>query len=363
MRFAESSLARPLTPPTARDIASVLFRQKRVAIASFVVFLLALVLSGWLKTEYRAHMEILVRRERLELVSSDLTPTQTNPEEISEEELNSEVELLNSQEILKKVVLTNGLEKVKHGFFSRANHPTTQADVEKATEQLHSKLTIEPLSKSNVISLSYETSDPEQAARVLKSLAELYVEKHLEVHRPSGEFKFFDQQKERYQAGLSQAELRLKAFTQKQGVISADLQRDIALQKMADIKANSEQTQAEIAESEQRIGMLQQEARSLPARQVTQVRTLDNPQLMEQMKSTLLSLELKRTELLTKYDRLYRDANDLQKEIDSLRRVSPTDDVSRELDQLDRDFKDKVRDLREVEWNIRDLDKALAEMK
>src|SRR2546430_12547360 len=35
---------------------------------------------------------------------------------------------------------------------------------------------------------------------------------------------------------------------------------------------------------------------------ISQVRTSDNPQLMERMKSKLLELELKRTELLTKFE-------------------------------------------------------------
>jgi uncharacterized protein involved in exopolysaccharide biosynthesis len=135
------------------------------------------------------------------------------------------------------------------------------------------------------------------------------------VHRPSGEFKFFDQQTERYRSALQEAEVRLKGFVQGSGVVAPDMERDLAVQKMAEFKGTYEQTQADIAQTEQRIRRLQEMDTEIPSRHVTQVRSSDNPQLMQQMKSTLLSLELKRTELLTKYDSTYRPVQELDKEI------------------------------------------------
>ena len=45
------------------------------------------------------------------------------------------------------------------------------------------------------------------------------------------------------------------------------------------------------------------------------MRTSDNPQLLQQLKSTLLNLELKRTELLTKYNPSYRPVQEIDKQI------------------------------------------------
>ena len=53
----------------------------------------------------------------------------------------------------------------------------------------------------------------------------------------------------------------------------------------------------------------------MPSRLTTQVRTADNPQLMEQLKSTLLNLQLKRTELLQKFDPSYRLVQEVDTEI------------------------------------------------
>jgi uncharacterized protein involved in exopolysaccharide biosynthesis len=316
MRFTDASLDRPVTTPTVRDLLAIVFRQKWIVLISFVGALLAVIFSGLLTPRYPAHMQILVRRERLEpVVSSELNSSRANPEGISEEELNSEVELLNSRELLRKVVLATGLQNAKHFSIGRLGRTTNEENIARATENLRSRLTVQPLRKTNMISVEFEAADPESAAGVLKSLAGFYVEKHLEVHRPSGEFKFFDQQTERYRTGLKEAESRLKGFIRERGIVSPDLERDQAVQKMAEFKATYEQTQAEIANTEQRIRSLQQQDASIPSRQITQVRTSDNPQLMEQMKSTLLTLELKRTELLTKYDSAYRPVQEVDKQI------------------------------------------------
>jgi uncharacterized protein involved in exopolysaccharide biosynthesis len=315
MRF-DTSLDRPLMAPTPRDLFAIVFRQKRIVLISFALVVLVMMLSWLLTPRYQAHMKILVRRERPEpVVSSELNVAQVRPEEMSEEELNSEVELLNSQELLRKVVLATGLQNTKHLAIGRSDSPTNDVNIARATERLRSRLTVEPLHKTNVISVAFDAADPELAARVLKTLAGFYVEKHLEMHRPTGEFNFFDQQTERYRNGLMQAEADLEAFGKERGIVSPDQERDLAVQKMAEFKGNYEQTQAQIAETEQRIQILAEQDASLPSRQLTQVRTSDNPQLMQQMKSTLLMLGLKRTELMTKYDPAYRPVQEVDKQI------------------------------------------------
>ncbi|HYA95438.1 MAG TPA: Wzz/FepE/Etk N-terminal domain-containing protein [Terriglobales bacterium] len=304
---------------TARDLAAILFRQKKILLLSFVVILLGIVLTGVLMPKYQAQMKILVRRDRVDpVVSSQPNTLQLNREEVTEAELNSEVELLNSSDLLRKAVLATGLADEESG--------SEQVRTAKAVRQLAKRLQIEPLRKTNVIAVSYESSDPAQAAKVLNTLASLYTEKHLEVHRPSGEFKFFDQQAEQYRKELELAEQRLTDFTRRHGTVAAQMERDITLQKLSEFEVSYRQTQAAIAETEQRIRALEQQQTSLPGRLTTQVRTSDNPVLLQQLKSTLLNLELKRTELLTKFDPNYRLVQELDKQIADTRAAIAAED-------------------------------------
>jgi uncharacterized protein involved in exopolysaccharide biosynthesis len=178
---------------------------------------------------------------------------------------------------------------------------------------LKSALNVETLAKTNLISITYDDSDPSRAAQVLNTLVNFYMEKHLAVHRSTGTLEFFREQTKQYEEGLKAAESRLAEFSKKQNVVSPDQQKTATLQKLSEFQADLKQARASIAESEERIHSLEAQADALPTRMTTQLRTADNLQLMEQFRSTLLNLELKRTELLQKFEPTYR----LVREVDT----------------------------------------------
>jgi uncharacterized protein involved in exopolysaccharide biosynthesis len=315
MRNDELSLERytPRPLPTLRDLVAVLFRQRWVILTAFLVVIGLVALSGLWVPKYEAQMKILVRRQRSDAIvtSSPNAPSQYNSDQVSEEDLNSEVELLNSQDLLRKVVLRTGLS----GKAGLGTDPGSEIRIATAVRKLSKDLKIEPLRKSNVISVHYQAKDPQMAAEVLKALAAEYTEKHLEVHRSTGEFKFFDQQMEQYQKGLEQAQAKLTDFTKGTGVVSADLERDAALKQSNEFDATAGQARTTLFETEQRVKELQTQLQSMQPRMTTVVRTSDNSPLLQQLKSTLLNLELKRTDLLTKYEPTYRLVQEVDQQI------------------------------------------------
>jgi uncharacterized protein involved in exopolysaccharide biosynthesis len=296
-----------------RDIVAVLFRQRRPMLIAFALVVFAVALSGVWIPKYEAHMKILALRQRSDtmVTSSANAPAQFNNDQISEEDLNSEVELLNSDDLLRKVVLSTGL--------GGNSGPTTDSNSEEriatTVRKLGKDLKIEPLRKTNVISVSYQARDPKMAELVLKTLAAVYMEKHLEVHHPSGEFKFFDQQTEQYKQGMDQAQTKLTNFTKGTGVVSAEFERDAALRQADGFDSTARQAQTALLETEQRVRALQTQLQTIKPRMTTVVRNSDNPQLLQQLKSTLLNLELKRTELLTKYEPTYRLVQEVDQQI------------------------------------------------
>jgi len=89
----------------------------------------------------------------------------------------------------------------------------------------------------------------------------------------------------------------------------------MALQRLNEADADDRQTQVAIVENLERMGALQTKMNTLPERTLTQIRNSDNPQLLEKMKSRLLELELKRTELLTQFEPSYRLVQEVDEEI------------------------------------------------
>jgi len=122
--FVEERMDHRPSGPTARDVVAIIFRQKKILLLSFVVILLGIMLSGVLIPKYQAQMKILVRRERVDpVVTSQLNaPPQFGREEVTEAELNSEVELLNSRDLLQKVVLASGLQNQESGDEKMRRH-------------------------------------------------------------------------------------------------------------------------------------------------------------------------------------------------------------------------------------------------
>ncbi|HEY3975334.1 MAG TPA: hypothetical protein VGM18_20190 [Candidatus Sulfotelmatobacter sp.] len=302
---------------TARDVVAIGFRHQRVLVLCFVGVVLGVGLSAiFLPTKYRAETKILVKRDRVDPVVS---PEQNAPmvfhDTVAEEEINSEVELLESQDVLQKVVTTCGLDKKK--LLSGLLHPwqTPQNRLDKAVLDLRADLQVEVLKKTNVIFVAYESHDPKQAQKVLATLDEAYLQKHLDVHHPSGQFEFFDQQAEQYKKDMLSAEAQLKGFSGQQAGVAPTTMRDMTLQKLADFNGSLQTTRASIAETQKRITDLENQARSTPARLTTQTKAGDNAQVLENLKATLLTLENSRTSLLTKYQPTYPLVQEVDKQI------------------------------------------------
>jgi uncharacterized protein involved in exopolysaccharide biosynthesis len=302
--------------PTMRDMFGVIFRHQRLMAISFCVIFATALLWGWLCPSYQSEMKLLVRRSRLDPVMT-ATPSQSQQfehDEITEEELNSEAELLSSEDVLNKVVQDSGL--ADDTWFSEIRGDNQQQRIARAARRLAKKLEIEPVRKATMIGVSYSSNDPAKSARVLRSLSNVYLERHLRVRRPSGEFNFFDQQVAEAGRNLEESESKLMSFAEQRGVVSGSLERDLALQKLSEADSMNKQTQVSIAEAMQRARMLNTKLALLPEHATTQVKSSDNPDLLGKIKSRLLELNLKRTELLTKFDPSYRLVKEVETEIE-----------------------------------------------
>src|SRR5438876_6754436 len=155
---------------TARDIVQVGFRHKMVLLAIFgLISMLAFIYAFAVPPKYEAETKILVRQGRLDPVVS---PTANAPliirQPLTEEELNSEVEILLSDDVLHQVVTTSGLNRTEpvlpHPFRTAGN---PHARMGAAVSQLKSALKVIPLKKTSVIKVSYQQRNAQQAAQVL----------------------------------------------------------------------------------------------------------------------------------------------------------------------------------------------------
>jgi uncharacterized protein involved in exopolysaccharide biosynthesis len=159
-----------------RDVVAPLFRRKRLILFSFLgvfALLVAAVLAAGAK--YESHVSILVSRERQDpLVTSQATgQLMGSVTPLTDEEVNSEAELLVSSDVLQKVVLANGMEKSQGKSVMDLFHPgeTDQDRAARAVRGLARKLKVETPTKTNLIEVTYSAGNPNRAYGVLKSLS------------------------------------------------------------------------------------------------------------------------------------------------------------------------------------------------
>jgi uncharacterized protein involved in exopolysaccharide biosynthesis len=308
-------LVEPVSP-TVRELAIVLFRQRRVFLCISGLVLVLAIVYAFAGGTYRAHVRVLVRRGRADppVTAQPNAPPDFSRVEVSEEELNSEVELLKDADVLRQVVQAEDLAAHDWVRWLRP-HEVQAARVERATKKLAGRLKVEAIKKTNLISVTYDAPDPQVAAHVLQSLAAVYLEKHMEVHRPAGQLHFFDQQTLESRRQLEEAKRKLVDFTNRKGVVMAAQQRDLLLHRLDDEEAMYRQTQVETSEAERRAHELDAQIKKLPERAVTLSRAADNPELLRALKATLLDLELKRTQLLTKFEPNHRLVQEIERQI------------------------------------------------
>ena len=333
--YSTPGLAAAQQSPTLRDVVAVGFRHAWLIVISFLVVFLGVGVATWfMPPRYEAHVKIMVKRERIDPVLGTTQNMQLITEELTEQDLNSEVELLKSRDLMEKVVSETGLYKQSKTSFLRpmllklSRQPQQRSEedlrIMRAAASLEKDLTVEPLKKTKLVRVTYGSPDPQLAARVLQTLVRLYLEKHLAVHRLPGALGFFQAQTEQYRNGLSDAEAKLAEFGRTSGVVAGDLEKEITVRRLNEFEAGLQQTQAAIKETEQRIRILEQQVDSTPARLTTQVKKADNQYLLQQMETTLLNLELKRTELLSKFTPEYRPVQEVEAQIAQAREALET---------------------------------------
>jgi uncharacterized protein involved in exopolysaccharide biosynthesis len=304
---------------SVRDIIAIGFRHSRLIIWSFLGTTIAAAFVFLWMNPYQTELDILLHHKRVDpvLTTQAATLGGFSQDAVAPEEQNSEVQMLLSEDLLLKVAEQSGLYQKM--FMWPWSDPALR--IPKAARRLSNALVITPLTKSNVIKITYKSTDPQLALRVLDTLSKLYVQKHLQVHRPNGADQLFEQQADEYSQKLSNAKAKLIAYGQQHNVAAPITDRDAAVQKINDFEYSLGQTTAAISSTNERIRELDAQLATTPPRLSTSVHTSDNGMLIAQLKGTLSDLELKRTDLLSTFKPDYLPVQQIEQKIAQTRGV------------------------------------------
>src|SRR5437868_4842254 len=189
-----------------RDIVAGLFNRKWLIICTLFTSIVATgAFASWTPERYESRMRFLIKNMRSDapVTTGKAEQVVSDNTEISESQISSEMELLKGRDLLIEVVKQTGL--------ARAANPSagvTEADIERAVYQLEKELVLTAVKKANIIEVAYSSTSPQTPALVLNTLGQLYLDKHLKLHRPPGTSDFFKGQADQYEQDLRNAENR-----------------------------------------------------------------------------------------------------------------------------------------------------------
>jgi uncharacterized protein involved in exopolysaccharide biosynthesis len=323
----ESSSLRPFVESAFR------YRKLWVLIVLSVISMTALY-TELIPKQYLSEMDILVQNQRGDY---QITPQRTTGtvtvNGVTEEQINSEIELLRSRGIANIVLDPNW-----NNQSTSQMTPVQLKAHDKAVEQFNKHLSAEMIRKSNVIHVSYIASDPKTARQTLDRLLTAFLAKQREIAQPPGTSQFFASEAARYKKELDQAQQDLAEYQQKQGIVSLSDTEEAVDRQINQAQTDLRSTDAQINEVSQRLSEQARQLKGIPTRQMTLQRTVPNEYSVERLNTMLAELQNQRTSLLQKFtpsDRLVQevdkqiaDTNDALKHAQQMTSQEHTSDVN-----------------------------------
>ena len=298
------------TGSSVRGAVESLYRHKRVFLSVFCFCLLLTLLYVFVSHKrYESDMSLLIENNRKpEVISSEATTGGSAiVNQVSEDQLYSQIEILGSADVLDEVV-DPGWRSVPVTQHSRPQ----QAMHESKVSKLRAHLIVSPVRKSDVIDVSFTANDPRVATDTLNRVLAIYLVQQQKVNQPAGASHFFSDQAERYQKEWSVAQQQLADFQQNHQVVSvAEKESDLS-KALADTMTLLRASEAEIAEVSHRLQVVSSQLASTPTRERTIERVLPASGSIDQINTLLAQLVLRRAQLLTEYlptDRLVQQVD------------------------------------------------------
>ena len=227
------------------------------------VLLLTGVYMGLRKPVYEAEGKILFRKRdtasallseekekvgELEALSQQTTPVDT------------EAEVVRSTPLLQQTIAALKLK-------DEDGKPLPYRDFQK-------KLTVKAVTGTDVLAISYQSKDPEEAATVVNKLIEFYLQSNIQVHRTQAAVarEFVSKELPKTEAKLIQAEKNLRDFKEKNGVVALENEAASAVEsitllnnQIATANAELATTNAQLSNLQEKIGLSPEVAASLNA--------------------------------------------------------------------------------------------------
>ncbi len=257
--------------------------------------------SGFMEPVYEASTTVMVRGQG----GGGLTLQELNPLAGfgggSSAGLDTYVEILQSRAILEQVIESLGLENSVGNF--------------------RDSLTIQPISNTELLRISVESSDNEQAMATANVLVDTFLEWNRAANQEElrGTGQFLEGQLEVVSANLARAEERLQNYRETERVLAPTDEIRALLERMVEIEGQLATSQVTIPELDHRLQLIQQELEQQDQTYIASTTIQDNP-FMRDFRTRLSETEVKLAGARERYTEQHPEVLALRAEIEEVKR-------------------------------------------
>lgn len=304
---------------TVSDVVTLLWRDRMVMIAVFLVILaIGLGAAFLMKTQYPAHASILVRLGQEYVYEPNVGDAARGAIPTNDQVIQSEVEILSSPELRRRVIHDLGLGKVdpkRAAAFASAGRAKQAQIVDQAVAGMGSSLKVESAPDTSVVRVTYSDTDPDRAALVLAKLLDEYLVYRRTVLMDVSE-PYLNQQLRAFQDRLASTDAQYQAFLAEAGVADFDTEKASLNGLQTSVTSDSFGIQARLKEIEGRLDELGRQAGRI-APEINLYRD-SNPAASDK----LLQAQIDRQELLSRYRPDSQPVKDIDRRIAQLQALA-----------------------------------------
>lgn len=241
---------------SARDIVTVIFRRKiPIAVVAVIVAAATLTAASRTSSVYEAVAKVYIHRTGPTPVATNWTPYYG-----LEEEMNTEVEIVQSVEVMARTV---EILDERHVYYESVAGDSVIRR-EPTIADIAAGLSAEPVEMSNILLVKYTGSVPDFVEAAANAAAEAYVEHRVQVRSTSGIEDYFQEQLavlEDRLLNLIAAEMRLR---KESNIYDLAWQNQMAIARQSDIQGELAKTKSERIAEEKKLELAKERLKDNP---------------------------------------------------------------------------------------------------
>ena len=334
-----------------REFITVISRRKKLVMATaLATMLLAVLITLLMQPVYRAYSTIKVERY---VANANVEILNAEASRSDRDFFETQIQLIQTKALAQRVIDQLGLDKkaTPTGFFSKlktmlgSNSASDQDDKESMEDVFLENLTVKPISNSQLLSISYDSSNPQLAADISNAIAKTFVRQNLErrFDTASSYKTYVTDNIEVTRKSLEEAEQRFNSYAKENNIVQGpdgESTSTHALKKQAEELVVAEKERIE-AEATYEI------YKNDPSADAASI--INNPYILS-LKKASARLQAKYQSIRNKRS---RSARNLKKEIEGLQ-----SQITTEAESIKLSFKSKFLEAQQKEKMLRlQLDK------